>query len=178
MDTRFISRLPTAGSAIVILALALTLFGAGAANGEKLLAPKSACDGQASAAASPDAQEAAMRCLHKYARRKADRRGVRMNAALQSSAAAKANDLVTCGQFSHEACGRPFSYWFNATGYASGCSGFAENLGMSAGGSPRAVMSGWLDSGAHRSDLLERRYRHIGVALEGGYWVVHLGYRC
>ena len=174
MDTQFSARSLIFGFAI---ALTLTLFPAGSAHADRLLAPKHACPAQSDATAPPETQEAAMRCLHKYARRKAGRRGVRMNTTLQSTAAAKAHDMVTCNTFGHDACGRPSSYWFNAMGYLNGCSGFAENLSMGAA-TPRDAMRAFLSSAPHRADLLGRRYRDIGAAVEGGYWVVHLGYHC
>ena len=163
---------------VLILGIAFSLFTAGGAAGaDRLLAPKRACWGQAKTAAAPAAQEAAMLCLHKYARRKAGLRGIQMNAQLESSSAGKVHDVASCG-FSHDACGRTFTYWFAVVG--AGCGGYAENLAFGTGryASAREAMRSWLSSRAHRANLLERRYRQIGVGLENGYWVAHYGYNC
>jgi uncharacterized protein YkwD len=157
---------------------------------ENLLAPTDRCAPQTDRSASVDAQALAMRCMINYARRAA---GVSpllgTNARLMTSADRKAADILTCQQFSHTACGRPFTHWMSQTGYATGCYGAGENLAWGSGsyGTVRSIMSGWLNSDGHRGNILDRGFREHGVALRvgtmSGYpgaavWVHQLGSRC
>ena len=131
-----------------------------------------------------------MRCMHNYARAKAGRGALASNSLLASSSDAKTGDMMRCAQFSHTACGRETLYHVKRVGYTSGgCWGAAENIAWGSGsrGSVRSIMSAWLHSDGHRTNILNGRYREIGVGLRKGtfqgyssaqVWTAHLGYRC
>ena len=53
-------------------------------------------------------------------------------------------------------------------------SGWAENIAMGHN-SPKAVMKSWMTSKGHRVNLLNARYRYIGIAYIDGYWVQSFG---
>jgi uncharacterized protein YkwD len=108
---------------------------------------------------------------------------------LMTAARIKARDIVTCGEFSHTACGRPFAYWMAKSGYAQGCYGAGENIAWGSGsrGTVRETMRGWLNSSGHRANVLKPSFRDHGVGLVQGtfqgygdaqLWVHELGYRC
>jgi uncharacterized protein YkwD len=156
---------------------------------ERLLAPTSRCAGQIDQTASVARQTRAMRCMIAYARRKAGRRPLKSAPKqLRRAAGNKARDIVRCNQFSHTACGRPFTFWLSRAGYTRGCYGAGENLGWGSGGSGsvRSILLAWLNSAGHRKNLLDRSFRAQGVALARGtlsgvpaqVWVHELGYRC
>jgi uncharacterized protein YkwD len=129
-----------------------------------------------------------MRCLVDFARTSEGLRPLKVRGTrLMAAADRKARDILRCGDFSHTACGRSFTFHMRA--YTTGCYGAGENIAWGSGslGTVRSIMSGWLHSDGHRANLLNPRYRHHGVALRTGalrghagaaVWVHHLGYRC
>ncbi len=159
---------------------------------DSLLAPLDKCGGakQTDTSVSTAEQEAVMRCMHNYARAKAGRSALASNSLLTSSSDAKTADMMRCGQFSHTACGRETLYHVKRVGYTSGgCWGAAENIAWGSGsrGSVRSIMSRWLHSDGHRTNILNGRYREVGFGLRKGtfqgysgaqVWTAHLGYRC
>ena len=185
--------LPRAALRVLTLTLGLlAVIGPGTASArhyDRLLPSESACPGQSDTGASPSAQRAAMRCLHKHARTHVRSRRLSGHGRLNSASAAKARDLMRCGEFSHTACGREWDYWMARTGYASSCHGSGENIAWGSGrlGSARSSMSAWLHSDGHRQNILDTRFRDLGVGLVRGryrgydgaqVWVTHFGYRC
>jgi uncharacterized protein YkwD len=167
---------------------------AGASHFDGLLAPSSACPGQEAADSAASHLRGAAVCLHNHARGAGEDRSRRGNRPLggshrlRRSAAAKAEDVLRCGELSHTACGRDVFHWQAEAGYARGCYGVGENLyyGPPVLATPRRAVSAWLHSTSHRALLLDPAYEDIGVAsargILGGHevrlWVVHLGYRC
>src|SRR5215207_5560979 len=89
----------------------------------ELIAPETACPGQADASLPAVTQEETMGCMINFARSKAGNAGLADFAALDDSSDDKAIDIIQCGEFSHTACGRPFTYWLEQAGYAppGGC---------------------------------------------------------
>ena len=161
---------------------------ASASHYNHLLAPSWRCPGQTDAGASLRTQARAMYCLTHYARLRSGAPALRASR-LMYSADRKANDVVSCQEFSHTACGRDFAHHVRRIGYATACWGAAENLAAGSGpyGSPRSTMAGWLHSDGHRENLLSPSLRDYGIGLaEGrleGYpgvqvWVTHFGFRC
>ena len=165
--------------AIAVLALIAALF-AGSAQARRLsalVAPPSACPNQTDLGDSPAVQERAMRCMTDFARDH-DGLGTLANAAdLDRSAGKKSGDIVRCDSFSHEACGRQFTYWMQRSGYlAARCWRAGENLAWGIGNlaSVRRIFVAWLHSPEHRANLLGR-YSQIGVALSVGNLEGHRG---
>jgi uncharacterized protein YkwD len=174
----------------IVAFLALAAPAGAAGSWDRLLAPERTCGAQTARAATPRAQERAMRCMINFARRAEGRRALHVRGGrLMDAADRKAADILRCGDFSHTACGRAFTFHMRATAYATGCYGAGENIAWGSGplGSVRAIMRSWLHSDGHRANLLDPRFRDHGVALRTGtmsgasgaaVWVHQLGYRC
>jgi uncharacterized protein YkwD len=126
-----------------------------------------ACPHQADAGATAGLQEKAMLCLVNGAR---ESRGLAALAApfsLARAADRKSGDILRCDEFSHEACGREFTFWFDRVGYR-GCRE-GENIAYANGGyaTPRAIFKLWMNSAGHRENILGA-YRDVGIGLRVG----------
>jgi uncharacterized protein YkwD len=155
-----------------------------------LAAPATNCTGGDDPDAGIAAQEAAMKCLVNYARQQAGLPRLDDSRKLDSAAGNKAADILRCNQFSHEACGRDFLYWFRRTGYLSGrCWWAGENLAWGTGslGTARSIVKAWLRSPSHRANMLGSEYDDFGISLRVGslagasgaqVWVNHFGRHC
>ncbi len=86
---------------------------------------------------------------------------------LARAAERKSGDILRCDEFSHEACGREFTYWFDQVGY-HGCRE-AENIAYARGGfaTPKRIFGLWMGSPGHRRNILGP-YREIGIGLRIG----------
>jgi uncharacterized protein YkwD len=154
-----------------------------------LIAPPAACPLEETMTAGAEAQEQAMLCMIIYARREAGLAGVVSVESLTSSADQKSHDLIACEEFSHYACGRPFSYWIRAVGYTSApCWRIGEVIAFGRGeyGTPRAIFIAWMQSPTHRHIILNE-FTQVGVSTRlgslGGYgrvrvWAGHFGTQC
>jgi uncharacterized protein YkwD len=174
--TRGLSRgrvLRRAALAIAIAALAAAACAAPAgANGlDALVAPRSACPNQTDAKESVRIQEQAMRCMTNFAR---ERRRIALLAdvaALDRAARHKSADILQCDDFSHEACGREFTFWMERFGYlGGGCSSAGENIAWGSGSraSVRSIFTAWIHSPGHRANILAPAFRDFGVGLRIG----------
>lgn len=171
-----------------LLAAALTS-PAAAMDLERLIAPVSACADQTDADASIAAQEQAMRCLGNYARERLGMGSLGEADDLDRSARDKSGDILRCDSFSHQACGRDFTYWMERVGYTSAsCWRAGENIAWGTGdlGSPRKIFRAWMKSPEHRENILGR-YSQIGIGLDVGglagrsdvhVWTQHFGSHC
>jgi uncharacterized protein YkwD len=128
-----------------------------------------------------------MLCFTNYARAKKGLKRYRPNAKLNFSSKRKAGDIIRCGAFSHEACGRDFAYWIDRSGY-KGCS-IGENIAWGSGGLGRSreIFRAWMNSPGHRAAILDSGYRHIGIGVRTGkfsgyrgarIWVQNFGRPC
>lgn len=156
----------------------------------KLAAPVTSCFGADDPKAPVAVQEAAMECMVNFARQQAGVRRLSDSRKLDGTSGNKAGDILRCNQFSHEACGRDFLYWFRRAGYIGRrCWWAGENLAWGTGslGSAREVMKAWLRSPSHRANLLGAEYEQVGTTLRIGrlsgssdahLWVNHFGRRC
>lgn len=157
----------------------------------ELIAPETACPGQTDESLSVESQEATMECMIEFARTTAGVGDLTGVPALESSAASKAADIVSCDEFSHTACGHEFTYWFEQDGYGSpgGCWGAGENIAWGTGelSTVRSILSAWVNSPEHLENMLEGSYTEFGVGLEVGQlkgysgahvWVTHFAERC
>ena len=158
---------PPLAALLACAALALAS-GAGAAGDPyaALLAPAGTC-GQADSQLNLDAATAriVMTCLTNYARSRAGLPPLQANAALNAAGDAKLAADVSCGDFSHTPCDKPFESVF-AT-YLQGASSYSvgENIAWGTGsyGTPRQTMSSWLHSTAHRENILRGSFTEIGI---------------
>lgn len=171
------------------LALALLASVASARNLRNLIAPTSACPHQNDQSLRVAEQERAMRCMTNFARARAGLSALGEATELDRSAAAKAGDIVRCDSFSHEACGRGFTYWIGRVGYLRArCWRAGENLAWGTGraGDVRAIFRAWIHSAEHRANILGE-YGQLGIALTVGrldghasahVWTQHFGSHC
>jgi uncharacterized protein YkwD len=157
----------------------------------ELIAPETACPGQSDESLPVASQEATMGCMINFARSRAGDAGLAAFAALDDSSDDKASDIVQCDDFSHTACGRPFTYWLEQDGYVQpgGCWGAGENLAWGTGelGTVRSILTAWVYSPDHLANMLTASFDHFGVGMEvgplNGYpdahiWVTHFGSLC
>jgi uncharacterized protein YkwD len=158
--------------------------------GGPLIAPAAACPEQESLAASAEAQEEAMRCMTDFARARAGLGPLLDSPQLDFSAREKTADVLACDSFSHEACGRAFSYWIEQSGYLSiaPCWHVGENLAWGSGeyGTVRSIFRAWMRSPEHRRNILGE-YAELGLDVASGelegetgarVWTAHFGSRC
>ncbi len=150
----------------ILLAACFAALPAGATAAPRLLAPASACPVPVGAGAAPAVQERAMLCLTNFARQAAGQRELEASKPLWRAAAHKSADILSCDEFSHEACGRDFTYWIERFG---NCGAAAENIAWGTGalGSVRAIFRAWMQSPGHRENILGP-YAEIGIALRVG----------
>src|SRR5262245_30896193 len=109
-------RMPAAIFAVALV-FALAAAPAQALNLERLMAPLAVCPNQEGLDSPVATQEQAMRCMTNYARQQTGRRGLLLAPSLDRSAEDKSSDIIRCNSFSHEACGRRFTYWMQRVGY-------------------------------------------------------------
>lgn len=126
-----------------------------------------ACHGQNNGKASADAQERVMLCLVNQARSTRGLPRLTATKALTKAADHKSRDILRCDEFSHEACGREFTYWMAHFGY-DGCSE-GENIAWGSGGlgTPGAIFRAWMHSPGHRENILGP-YEDTGIGLQSG----------
>ncbi len=111
-----------------------------------------------------------MLCMTNFARAQAGETGLEDAAALDESARGKALDILGCDSFSHDACGREFTYWIRAAGYMSAeCWHVGENLawGTADYGTVRSIFRAWMRSPEHRANILGA-YSQVGIDLQSG----------
>jgi uncharacterized protein YkwD len=151
-----------------------------------LQAVVASCAGATTAAGDTHSRLEAMYCGINVVRRSFGLGLVRGSGPLNRSSNLKADAVRRCG-FSHTPCGMPFSLTFRRAGYLP-ARAFAENLAWGQGelGSPVRALALWLRSPPHRANLLARRWRDLGIAVERGsmfgrggvsLWVMQLGLR-
>jgi uncharacterized protein YkwD len=162
---------------------------AGAMNLRRLIAPTSVCANETNLDAPPAAQERAMRCMTDFARRHAGMAGLVNAGSLDRSALDKASDILRCDSFSHEACGRGFTFWMRRVSYLPApCWRVGENIAWGTGGyaSVRSIFRAWIHSPEHRANILGH-YTQLGVGLRVGalsgdqevhVWAQHFGSHC
>lgn len=162
---------------------------AGARDLARLVAPRTVCEEQSNSSVSAGAQEEAMRCMVNYARERDGLARLDDSPSLDRSAADKSSDILRCDSFSHEACGREFTYWMQRVGYLeSGCWRAGENIAWAPAdrATVRMIFEAWIHSIGHRENILGP-YRQIGVGLQVGtldgrsevhVWTQHFGTHC
>ena len=130
-----------------------------------------------------------MRCMTNFARAHAGLRPLGTPSDLAGAATGKAGDILGCDEFSHEACGREFTYWMERAGYLdASCWRAGENIAWGTGrlGTVRSIFDAWMHSPGHRENILGS-YSQIGIGLEAGsldgydgaaVWVQEFGSHC
>ncbi|HTT93735.1 MAG TPA: CAP domain-containing protein [Solirubrobacterales bacterium] len=140
------------------------------------VAPVEACPNQTSLGLSAEEGAAAMLCMTNYARAANGLAALRPNRQLGRAAAEKSGDILGCGEFSHEACGRTFYFWAQRFGYLRGCWKVAENIAWGTGSyaTVRGTFTAWLESTDHHENILGP-YREVGIGLRVGRLEGHEG---
>jgi uncharacterized protein YkwD len=138
---------------------------------------------EASAAACPKADElpgrmsvaevrVATLCLINAERRQRGLKPLRQNGRLAIAGKRHAADMVRARYFAHDSrSGREFHERILLTGYARGRRAtLGENLAWGTGDSatPRSIVEGWMNSPAHRANILRGQFREIGIAIVRG----------
>ncbi len=95
---------------------------------------------------------------------------LRMNSRLSRAARGHSQDMVRNVYFAHDAkSGRSMLDRVKAAGYVRPRSSFTvgENIGWGSGAlaSPRALVRAWMNSPPHRANILQGRFRELGVGL-------------
>lgn len=160
------SLLPALVIASVALSGSVPSTAAGSTLAPAALPNLTACPGQTDLTASASTQKQALRCVVNATRTSFGVRALRASRRLDRAAALRAAAIRRCNQFSHSPCGQSFMGVFIRSGYlGSGLVG--ENLawGESPLGTARDAVTDWLASPEHRSNLLYRSWRDVGVAM-------------
>jgi uncharacterized protein YkwD len=157
-------------SAAALSATALALAGTPAAS--------AATCGSGSASAMPGeiskaAMSSATVCLLNAERTQRGLRPLKLDRRLSRAAAGHAGEMVRREYFSHESLsGASFVDRIRRTGYLSGPRAWfvGENLAWGSGdrSSPAAIVRAWMHSPGHRANILQRRFRQIGLGLVMG----------
>lgn len=157
----------------VIAALALAIAPAASARSVAFhaneVAPTAVCPGQTSEGMSAEEQVGVMFCMTNYARSVNGLAAVSQSKPLARAAEQKSTDIVGCNEFSHEACGRPFTFWDKKYGYLKGCWKAGENIAWGTGqySTVGSIFTAWLQSPEHHENILGP-YSEIGIGLEVG----------
>jgi uncharacterized protein YkwD len=132
--------------------------------------------GDASASPSSVSDHAAVKstvCLINKQRSARRMRAVRLNGRLSRAAARHAQDMVRRDYFAHTSpSGDTFLQRIKLTGYVEGTRAWTvgENLAWGSGtrATPSAIVSAWMNSPGHRANILNRRFREVGIAIVRG----------
>jgi uncharacterized protein YkwD len=128
---------------------------------------RAGCPGQGSAGAAASVQEGAMLCLVNRARAQHGLDPLAAPGALARAADHKSADILRCDEFSHEACGREFTYWIERSGYRGCREGENIAYGSGAYSTPLAIFRLWMHSSGHRENILGP-YEDTGIGLRVG----------
>jgi uncharacterized protein YkwD len=125
------------------------------------------------AKASVASVEHATRCLVNAARRRRGRRPLRHNARLALAATRHARDMAERNYFSHVSRdGRSFLDRIRRVDYLprNGSWTVGENLawGSERLATPKQILNGWMRSPGHRANILDRKFREIGIGVVVG----------
>jgi uncharacterized protein YkwD len=130
----------------------------------------SACRGanrQPNRESAADAQRA-VTCLVNQRRKHHGLRPVHGSVPLAIAAQTHSNAMASQNFFSHGGDGTPASR-ASAAGYMAGARhwGVGEDLEWASGkgGTPKAIVAGWMASPEHRAVMLSRRFRQVGVGV-------------
>lgn len=111
--------------------------------------------------------------LSNRARHDAGCGSLKLGGNLNRSAQGKANDMARRHYMDHTSPnGKDFDDNIRASGYKGNKTG--ENLGEGFS-SATAVFSAWMHSPSHRANILDCKFKVLGVGASDGYWVQHFG---
>ena len=112
---------------------------------------------------------AATVCLLNVERRKRGRAKLRSNNGLALAGQRHARDMVRKRYFAHNSrAGRDFRQRIVRTGYTRGSAAIlGENLAWGSHNlaTPRSIVRGWMRSPGHRANILQPKFRHVGIGV-------------
>ena len=118
-----------------------------------------------------DASEKAMLDLHNKQRAAKGLKTLCVHPALQKAAEAHSRDMIDRDYFSHNSQdGTTFAQRIKREGYNYRIAG--ENIAWGSGslGSPDNIFKNWMNSTGHRSNIMNKRFREVGIgAVTGAY---------
>jgi len=105
-----------------------------------------------------------MTCLINYARQRRGLSTLTPASLLNDTSLKKADKIVRCNEFAHDACGDDPAADVRAANYFGS---WGENLYLGEGrlGAPRVALDGWLNSPEHRENLFTANWRFEGIAV-------------
>ena len=120
--------------------------------------------------ASDDALAKSAVCLINKQRARRGLRKLRLNSRLSEAAQRHTVDMVKRNYFSHVSkSGRDVVDRLTRTGYMRGARAWTvgENLAWGSGtlSTPREIVAAWMRSPGHRANILQRRFREIGIGV-------------
>ena len=112
-------------------------------------------------------------CLVNAERTERGLRPLRLNHRLAVAARGHARDMVRRDYFSHDSfSGASFVDRIRHNGYLRGRRAWVvgENLAWGAGNrsTPASIVRAWMNSPGHRANILQRRFREVGIGLAMG----------
>jgi len=114
--------------------------------------------------------ERRMLTLHNQKRAKRDLPRFCVHPALGRAARAHSKDMIQRDYFSHNTKGRNEDACERVRRYGYNWQFCAENIAWGSGalGRPDPIFDGWMNSSDHRSNILTRKYREIGIGAYRG----------
>ena len=110
--------------------------------------------------------------LDLHNRERADRNLPRLcvHPALQRAARAHSKDMIDRDYFSHNTKGKGESSAERVKRYGYRYRTFGENIAWGSGslGSPSSIMKGWMNSDLHRKNILNGKFREVGIGAHTG----------
>lgn len=161
--------MPTLRTSGALLLGLIALGGAPSASANTVCASADAAPAQASAQALANAAV----CLVNQERTQRGLRPLRVNRRLSNAAARHARDMVARDYFSHDTLGGgDFVRRIRAAGYVAPRSypSLGEDLAAGSGdlGSAREIVKAWMESPGHRANILNRKFRELGIGVALG----------
>lgn len=120
------------------------------------------------------ASESTLLDLINHARTKRGLAALRLNAALDRAALSHSREMLSHGWFSHLSiggggyCGRLRRTGYSRNGYRSWAVSEVIGRGAGARGTPQVIFTAWMRSSYHRSVLLGKRWRDVGIGVASG----------
>jgi uncharacterized protein YkwD len=128
------------------------------------LASEQTCPGAERTDLPLNEQANVMTCLINYARQQQGLSTLIPASLLNDTSLEKADKIVRCSEFAHDACGNDSAADVRSANYYGS---WGENLYLGEGrlGAPRVALDGWLNSPEHRENLFNSSWRYEGIAV-------------
>jgi|SRR5215210_2196796 len=117
-----------------------------------------------------NAKEERILHLHNQARKSRGIRALCVHPALTKAARAHSADMIRRDYFSHNTKGKGENACERMRRYGYRWRACGENIAWGAGsrGSPEKIFRGWMDSRVHRSNILAKKFREVGIGTATG----------